>query len=420
MNERKVVIPYRPREAFKDYHDRRQRWAVNVVHRRGGKTVAAVNDLIRGVLRCPQPSPRAFYIGPTYSQTKKVAWDYAKHYSSTIPGIRTNETELRIDYPNGGRLQLVGAENADGLRGIYADEAVLDEFAFMSAEVWHKVIRPALADRDGRATFISSVNGRNEFHRLHQMALANPEEWFTMNLRASVSGILPPEELDALRREMPEADFRQEFENDFDVATKGSYYGALMSQAEADGRITSVPYDGAALVHTAWDLGIGDATAIWFVQAVGRELHWIDYYETSGQPIAHYAGVLKSKPYIYGEHYLPHDAAAREKGTGKTIVEMLGEMGVKGVVAPRLSVDDGIAALRTMLPKSWFDAKRCADGIEKLRQYRAQYDERRQVLSDRPLHDSTSHCADAARVFAVSYKDRQPMPRPNRHYGWVA
>lgn len=358
------------------------------------------------------PRPRAYYIAPTYSQAKKVAWDYAKHYSASLPEARCFENELRIDYAGGRRLQLLGAENVDALRGIYADEVVLDEFAFMSGEVWNKIIRPALSDRDGRATFISSVQGRNEFYKLYQMAQASPDDWFSMNLRASQSEIIATRELAALRREMPEPDYLQEYENDFDVAAKGSYYGSLISQADAEGRITGVPVDGAALIDTAWDLGIGDSTAIWFVQAVGRELHAVDYYEASGQPLSHYAALLKRKGYDYGDHWLPHDADARELGTGKSRAEVLEELGVTCTVAPKLGVDDGIQAVRTMLPRFWFDKTKCADGVEKLRQYRSEYDEKRQVLSNRPLHDFTSHCFTGDTEILTRYGKRQIKDLP--------
>jgi hypothetical protein len=387
--------------------------------------VAAVNDLIRDALECKLDRPRVWYVAPTYSQAKKIAWDYAKHYSRDCWNVRFNESELRVDYHNGARLQLVGAENVDALRGVYADALAIDEFAFMAPTVWTSVFRPALSDRMGRATFISSVNGRNAFHALYEGAKKAPDEWFSMNLRASVSGLIDKRELAALKNDMPSEDYRQEYENDFDVAAKGSYYGSLISAAEADGRITAVPYDGAALVHTAWDLGYGDPTAIWFLQEVGRELHAIDYYETSGQPLAHYAALVKGKGYEYDQHVLPHDAAPKRlEAGGKSMVDMLTELGLREnrgriVVAPNVSIDQGIAAVRTMLPRMWFDAKRCADGIERLRQYKSGYDEKRQVLSNRPQHDFTSHCADAMRMFAVTHKSARKLVQPVVAQRWV-
>jgi hypothetical protein len=416
-------LPYTPRDAFDAYHDRTQRFACNVVHRRGGKTVAGINDLIRDAMQCELPNPRVWYVAPTYGQAKRVAWDYCKQYTAPIHGRTCNEAELRIDLPNGGRLQLAGADNIDSLRGIYADAVVLDENAFMSGAVWTKIIRPALSDRKGKATFISSVQGRNDFYDLYHEALKQPDEWFTMNLRASQSGLIDAAELAALRRQMSEEEYAQEYENDFDTAAKGSYYGALIAQAEVDGRVCGVPYDGAALVDTAWDLGVGDSTVIWFIQSVGRELHVIDHYEASGLPIAHYAGVLSQRPYSYRDHILPHDAFSNQLGTGKSVADLLSAMGVKPKQAPNLSIDAGIQATRVVLPRMWFDAKKCERGLAALRQYRSQYDEKRKVLSNTPLHDWTSHTADAMRYFAVTYRDRQkalaPAISPARQARWV-
>lgn len=422
--EKQVELPYEPRDAFDAYHDRTQRFACNVVHRRGGKTVAGINDLIRDALQCELPNPRVWYISPTYGQSKRVAWDYCKQYTAPIRGRTANEAELRIDLPNGGRLQLAGADNIDSLRGIYADAVVLDECAFMSGAVWTKIIRPALSDRQGKATFISSVQGRNDFYDLYNEALKAPDEWFTMNLKASQSGLIDAKELAALRRQMSAEEYAQEYENDFDTAARGSYYGALIAQAENDGRVCGVPYDGAALVTTAWDLGMGDSTVIWFIQAVGRELHVIDHYENSGLPIAHYAEVLAKRGYSYGDHILPHDAFGREKGTGKAVADLLAAMDIKPKQAPSLSIDAGIQATRMVLPRMWFDARKCERGLAALRQYRSNYDEKRKVLSDTPLHDWTSHTADAMRYFAVTYRDKQKATEPNiaqirRRVGWV-
>jgi phage terminase large subunit len=419
----KRKLPYKPRDAFKSYHDRTQRFACNVVHRRGGKTVAGINDLIRDALRCPLPNPRVWYVAPTYGQAKRVAWDYCKQYTTPIEGRTANEAELRLDFPGGARLQLAGADNIDSLRGIYADSALLDECAFMAGSVWTKIIRPALSDRQGKATFISSVQGRNDFYDVYQEALRCPDEWFTMNLKASQSGLIDKAELAALRRQMSEEEYAQEYENDFDTAAKGSYYGALIAQAEQDGRVCGVPYDGAALVTTAWDIGIGDSTAIWFMQAVGRELHAIDYYEANGLPIAHYAAVLAQKGYSYGEHILPHDAFAKELGTGKAVADLLQAMGIRPKQAPNLKIDAGIQATRMILPRVWFDATKCERGLAALRQYRSAYDEKRKVLSNAPLHDFSSHCADAMRYFAVTYRDKQKSSEPDipirRRVGWV-
>jgi phage terminase large subunit len=417
---RQITIPYKPRDAFKAFHERQERWAVLVCHRRAGKTVGAVNDLIRSVFTCTLPRPRAWYLAPTYGQAKRASWDYAKHYSSAIPGVRFNETELRVDYPGGGRLQLLGAEAAEQLRGIYADAVVLDEFAYMASSVWTQVMRPALSDRQGRATFISSVNGRNEFWKLYSDAQDDPE-WYSMDLKADASGILPEKELAALRKQMSDEDYRQEYLNDWDVATKGSYYGALIAQAEIEGRVCGVPYDGALPVHTSWDLGISDKTAVWCIQEVGRELHLIDYLEDTGRPLSHYAAMLKNKGYAWGTHYLPHDGAARELGTGRSRQEVLANLGFTCRIAPRLDVEDGINAVRTLFSRLWVDRTRAREGLDHLRLYRATYDEKRKILSQRPLHDEHSHAADALRTFAIAHRSStaRSARRDRREMAWI-
>jgi hypothetical protein len=401
LARREIIIPYLPRAAFRLYHNRKQRWAVNVCHRRAGKTVAAVNDLQRDVLRSELPNPRAYYLAPTYAQAKKAAWDYAKHYAAPIPGVKINETELRIDYPGGGRVQLLGGDNPDSLRGIYADAVVLDEFAFMDPTVWTQVIRPALSDRKGRATFISSVNGRNEFCKLYESHRGEPD-WFTMNLRASESGLIEADELAALKADMSDDEYQQEYENDFSVAAKGSYYGKLMQEADNEGRIGPVPYDPGRECITGWDIGIGDSTAIWVTQVVGQQIRLVDYIEASGVGADWYARELRSKPYIYREHHLPHDAEHHEWGSGLGRLETLNKLGIKPVrIVPNMPIDDGINAVRRLLPRMWFDAKNCERGIEAIRGYSRDWDEKTQAFRPRPKHNWASHGADGLRYLAL-------------------
>ncbi len=184
---------------------------------------------------------------------------------------------------------------------------------------------------------------------------------------------------------------------------------SMIEAAEKDGRICGVPYDPTVKVHTAWDLGIGDSTVIWFIQIVGKEVHFIDYYEASGVGLDHYAKVLKEKPYAYGEHLLPHDARARELGTGKSRVETLDSLGVKVRVIPLHAVDDGIQAVRALLARSWFDKTKCDRGLSALRAYRREWDEKMAVFRPRPLHDWSSHAADAARTAAMGLDETPPI-----------
>ncbi|MEA2781431.1 MAG: phage terminase large subunit [Rhodospirillaceae bacterium] len=409
-----VVIPYRPRAAFIAYHARDQRWAAMVCHRRAGKTVAAVNELIKRALTRPLARPRTAYIAPLFKQAKDLAWEYLKHYGLVVPGAVANESELRLDFPNGGRVRLYGADNPDALRGIYLDDVVLDEYAQMRAGLWSEVIRPALADRRGSATFIGTPMGRNAFCELWERAKDGPD-WFALMLKASASSLIPPEELDAARAEMTADQYAQEFECSFDAAVAGSYYGALLQQAEAEKRVANVPWDPALPVHTAWDLGIGDSTAIWFFQQVGLEIHIIDYHENSGVGLSYYVGELelrRGKGWAFGEHILPHDAKAKELTTGKTREQALIGLGLIPRILPAEPVEDGINAVRNLLPRCWFDATRCTRGVEALRQYRREYDDRLKTFKGGPLHDWTSHAADAFRYLAMGLPERGPRQKP--------
>lgn len=373
-----------------------------VCHRRAGKTVACVADLVLSALVTTKKDARYAYICPHYNQAKDVAWLYIKRLTADIPSAEYNETELRCDLPNGSRIRLYGADNPDRLRGLYLDGVILDEYADMSPDVWGSVIRPALADRKGWAAFIGTPKGHNEFHRIYADA---DNEWFRLMLKASDSGIISPEELDASRKSMTEDQFAQEFDCSFEAAIRGAYYGKLMQAAENEGRLTRCPYEPVSQVWTAWDLGMDDSTAIWFAQTVGREIRVIDYYEAQGMSLDHYVKMLRDKPYVYAGTLLPHDAKVRELGTGKSRVETLEGLGMKNcIVVPQQSVEDGINAVRLMLPRCYFDGVKCKIGIESLKQYRADFDEKKNVFTNRPRHDWTSHAADAFRYLALGMK----------------
>jgi len=195
---------------------------------------------------------------------------------------------------------------------------------------------------------------------------------------------------------------------DFLVHAEGAYYATEMREAKDQGRIDVVNYETSTGVVTAWDLGIGDSTAIWFAQFIGPEVRIIDYYESSGVGLDHYARVLQEKGYTYREHILPHDVRVKELGSGKSRLETLDSLGISPVtIAPQLMVDDGIQAVRSMLKNCWFDAERCERGIDALRQYHREYDDNGKVWRSRPAHDWASHGADAFRYLAVGYRPAQ-------------
>ncbi len=399
----RIVIPYLPRDAFKPLHDRKQRWAAIVAHRRAGKTVACVNELIKAALtnRRDHPPPRYAYLAPTYTQAKDVAWSYLKHYTNPIPGTEMRESDLQVVLPTGGVIRLYGADNYDRMRGVYFDGVVVDEPADIDPRAFPEVIRPALADHSGWAVFIGTPKGRNHFHKLVIDGEKRPDDWLVMRLPASETGLLKAAELDDARRSMSPEQYQQEFECSFDAAIVGAYYGKHMAQATSDKRITGVPYDPTVKVWTAWDLGIRDAMAIWFAQLVGREIHLIDYYEATGADLGHYVRELDKRPYTYATDILPHDAQAKELGTGKSRKEFLEGLGRKCEVAPNMRIEDGIEAVRMILPRCYFDANKCERGIDALKLYRADYDAKLQNLRPTPVHDWASHAADAFRYLAL-------------------
>jgi hypothetical protein len=407
-----IVIPYLPRDVWRPFHESKSRWRVAVAHRRAGKTVAFVNEAIRGCLTCQHPNPRFGYIAPFLSQAKAVAWDYVKHYCRPIPGVAFNEAELRADLPNGSRLRLFGADNPDALRGLYFDGVMPDEFGDMDPRVWTEVLRPALSDRNGWAAFGGTPRGKNVFYDLLGRARRGEPDWESWEFRASRTGILTPEELADARASMDEAAYAREYECDFDASIEGAYYATEMRAAETEGRVCKVAVDPVIKVDTWWDLGIDDATAIWFVQDVGPERRLIDYLEVSGEGLPAIVRRLEDTGYRYGRHILPHDAEARELGTGVSRVETLAALGIRDIdIIPQQNVADGINATRLMLTRCWFDAGRCARGIEALKQYRREWDGKRQVWRERPLHDHASHAADAMRYGALS---RTPSRQPAR------
>ena len=391
---------YAPRPYFAGYHDRDKRWACIVAHRRAGKTVATVFDLLTCALGTTKANARYAYIAPFYAQAKAVAWDYLKRFSVSVAG-RIMESELAVDLPNGSRVRLFGADNPDALRGIYLDGVVLDEYGDQRPTVWGEIIRPLLADRKGWATFIGTPKGKNHFFDIREQARQSPD-WLYIELRASETGTLDPDELDDARRTMTDAQYRQEFECAFDVPALGAIYASEYQAARDERRIGNVPYDPLLPVSTHWDLGIGDATAIWFAQRLGSEIRVIDYYENRSQPLNHYAAVLKSKPYTYADDWLPHDAQARELTSGKSAQEVLTGLGRRVRITPKLSLEDGINAARMAFPRCWFDETRTARGLECLQNYRREMNDKLGELRATPVHDWASHGADAFRYLAVS------------------
>lgn len=415
VREKKVYTGYMPRTLQEGLHNQLKRFNVIVCHRRWGKTVFSLNEMIDKALRNTKRNPQYAYIAPTYGQAKRVAWDMLKQYTEHIPGVSSNEQDLKIEivrpaYGDKVKLLLLGAENPGVIRGIYLDGCIMDEFAEMHPMVWGQVVRPTLSDREGWVIFIGTPKGLNHFKEMYDLAGArsNPDldNWFRVLYKASETNILPPSELAAARVAMTEEEYAQEYEVDWGAGQVGAYYAKLITKAETEKRILRVNYDKGASVETYWDLGHRDTTAIWFIQSIGREYHVIDHLESSGVGLDWYVKQLKEKPYIYGEHVLPHDAGHHEISTGETRLQTLQKYGLGGRirVLDKHSVDDGIHAVRMILDKCYFDDVKTKRGLECMRAYEKKWDAKNKIFSASPLHNWASHSADAFRTFAMGVR----------------
>lgn len=417
-----VKLKYRPRSVFEDFHKRTQRWAVIVAHRRCGKTVACINDLIVKALLENKKHAQYAYIAPYYSQAKSVAWRYLERFSEPVLS-KSNQSELWVELINGARIRLFGADNPDALRGNFLDGVVMDEMADMKPSVWGEIIRPLLADRIGWATFIGTPKGHNAFYDIYNEAQKSPN-WYTKVMRADQTMILPESELEDARASMSNNQYEQEFLCSFEAAITGAYYGQEMRRITDMERITTVEYDPMFPCHTSWDLGFNDSTSIIWFQTVYGEIRVLDHHSSNGQAIPFYTGLLKQKEeefgYKYGYHYLPHDARAKTLASGgKSIIEQIAtKIDIKHLkIVPNLSLQDGIQATRLALTRCWFD-NRCEELIECLRQYQREWDDDKKVFRDRPKHDWTSHSSDAMRYLAVVWKNEDsPILKDNRIRG---
>jgi hypothetical protein len=406
-----IQIPYTPRPIQLEMHNNIKRWNVLVIHRRFGKTVWAINQLLKDCITKPISNPRYGYLAPLLKQAKDIAWDYLQYYSRPIPGIVVNQSELRIDYPNGGRIRLYGCDNPDAMRGVYFDGVVMDEYAQMPPNVISEIIRPALSDRQGYAVFMGTPKGKNTFYELYQKALQNPD-WYVKLARADETNILPLAELEDAKMLMAKEEFAQEYLCDWAASIRGAYFSDELTEAREQKRVGKVPHDPAVLVDTWWDLGMDDSTAIWFTQNAGREIHVVDYYESSDHGLMHYRDKLeelkKERKYRYGQHTGPHDLAVRELGTGRSRLEVARDMGLyfEAAKKPKQKAD-AISAARKMIGVCWFDETRCQVGINALENYRKEWDAKNNVYREKPLHDQYSHAADAFMTLAMAHRFRE-------------
>jgi phage terminase large subunit len=377
-----------------------------ILPRRAGKDLTAFNLCIRECIRKPCV---IYYVFPTYSQAKKVIWDSITNTGERILDYvpdalvdSMNSQEMKIRFKNGSLLQLVGSDNYDSLMGTNPQGVVFSEYALQDPRAY-QYIRPILTANFGWAVFISTPRGKNHLWELYQIAITNPD-WFTLKLTVEDTKHIPLSEIDKERAEgiMSEDLIQQEYYTSFTMGVEGAFYSKYIDKMKIEARISRVPWNSGYKVHTAWDLGVADSTAIIMFQLIGQSVNIIDCYENNKEGLEHYIKHLESKPYQYGKHIAPHDIEVKEFGTGMTRLEKARQLGIKFIVAPKLSISDGIEAVRTTFSKMWIDDTYCIKLIKSLENYRQEYDVKNKIYKSNPLHNWTSHMADAMRYLAVS------------------
>lgn len=410
-----LTSPYKPRALQQLVHDlaEKYRFMVIVCHRRWGKSVFAINQIIFSLLKNKNKRPQYVYIGPEKTQTKKIIWEYVKEFTSFIPGVKVYEAELKVEIPlnqGSGFIFLEGAENPDRLRGNYYDGVVLDEVAQMPKSIWTQIVRPALSDRGGWAMFIGTPKGRNYFKELYNYQdnaeLNKYNEWKSIMFKASESKVIPQSELDSARITLGEAMYHQEYECSFDAVIEGSYYGEFLENAKLDNRIGDFSWNKDYPVTTSFDIGVNDRTSIWFAQQIGNKVYIIDFFEDNNKGLPEYVKILKSKPYVYDKHIFPHDLKQTSWGTGNTSLDdVLNLLGNNIVLLPKFSIEDGINAARSVLSICYFNEKKCYQGLDCLSNYKSKYDDKNDVQRLVPVHDWSSHAADSFRYLALGIKE---------------
>lgn len=400
----RIELGYEPRPYFQPFHARDQRWSILVAHRRAGKTVAAVNDLIEKASYNSRKNPQYGYFAPLYTQAKQIAWKYLKDYARPF-NPKISESGLFIELPhNNARITLYGADNPDSFRGLYFDGVVLDEYGNMRPSVWSEVLLPTLLDRRGWAVFMGTPNGPNHFRDLYELRKKDGR-WFNAVLPYQQTGILSAEDIESIRELMTDDEFAQEMECSFSASTRGAYFSKEIALAETSGRIsTTLEFDDSPL-HFALDLGIRDDTAGWAWQerpdGYAMQLTFAD----NNQPISAYVNIINAACSAYnvprGKVWLPHDARARSLQTGRSLVEQMVDLDCMPEIVPRLDLQDGISAARLIFQDVHFHEDRCSDGIRALKSYHREFDEDKKSYKDAPVHDWSSHYADAFRGFAL-------------------
>jgi hypothetical protein len=418
-HQRPLFNYFNGEEGRETFHDKR---AIVFAHRRWGKDSVAVNLMAMSAALWPG---NYVYMFPLLVQARAALWtNFDRRRGGNVLDLafpheirkRTDKNAMFIELVNGSTIQLLGSDNYNALVGGNYFGLVFSEWALSDPESW-AYLRPILTENRGWSLFISTPRGKNHAHRMYETAVSEPDHWFSLISTVDDTDVISNERLAIDHREwmklygevQGDAYFRQEYFCEFDSPILGAVYADAMKYLEAEGRICPLKIEPGIPVHTGWDLGVSDSTAIWFIQCVGRNFHAVDYYESSGAPLHHYVEVLHEKRikrgFRFGQHFLPHDVKHRELNTAMSRVETLRSLGVEVEVVPAHHKLDSVNAVRRILDRTKIDSARCERGLDCLKNYRYEWREKQRIWTAQPLHDWSSHGADALATFATGFDE---------------
>ena len=434
----RLVIERRVRSYQQPFHKAwvtgEKKRLIEVAHRRWGKDEVA---LMATCELAHQRKASYWHCLPEYEQGRKALWDAINPHTGRRrideafpPEIREGKDEQKmfIRLKCGSSWQIIGSDRFDSTVGSGPAGIVYSEWALANPSAW-AYHRPMVEENNGWAAFITTPRGRNHAHSLYEMAKGNPK-WFAEVSTVHDTGALSPEQIDESLKEyvalygedIGRAQFEQEYLCSFNAAILGAFYAREMLCVRSEGRIDEIEPIAGQPVHTAWDIGVRDSTAIWWWQVVGSQVFILDCYVAHGVGVDHYAEICHSKPYQRGIDYVPHDAHVKEWGTGKTRIETMQALGLRPHAIPLASKMDGINAVRRTLARCVFHP-RCEEvGIAALEQYRREWDDEKKTFKASEVHDWTSHPADAFRYLAMAWQQHVPKivtPKPKAQPGQV-
>lgn len=407
------------------FENKRFRKLMIVLPRRAGKDIVCFNLMIREAI---DRVGIYFYLLPNAVQARRVMFDGITSEGQRIIDYipkelikSVNIQQMKIVLINESIIQFVGSENYDSLRGTNPVGCVFSEYAYQHPQAY-PTLRPVLLANNGWAIFISTPFGENHFYTLYQVAKDNPKEWYTCFMTVNDTHHISSEEI---QREIETGEIspdmaEQEYYCSFGIGAIGAYYAKYLNHMELNDQIAMVDWEPNYPVHTAWDLGVRDSTSILMFQVIGRQVNIIDMYQNSDVGMEHYINVLQNKEYTWGKHIAPHDIQVREfTSGGLTRFEKAAQLGVQFIIAPNISIMDGIESVRTTLPRVYIDNVKCKILIAALRNYRKQYDTATKTYKPQPLHDANSHVADALRYLCLTLPKVQnkcdPVALENRY-----